>query len=146
MLLWDEDEEGTILFHSVIFNSVVVTYWWHPLEVVLRWLNRRLELLYTCVPFHTVWFRLLNVTVYQNTIVGWAEAGGEQGQGADRSGEGKAGSHTHTHTCLNTSNLDPESEFWPNFDPDPDTGFLLSILKEKFKNNFRENDFLIFLT
>ena len=26
MLLWDEDEYGTVLFHSVIFNSVTVLY------------------------------------------------------------------------------------------------------------------------
>ena len=145
MLLWDKDEEGTILFHSVIFNSVVVTYWWHPLAVVLRWLNRRLELLYTCVPFHTVWFRLLNVISEYNCRLswGWRRAGSRSWP--VRRGLGR---HTHTHTCLNTLNLDPESEFWPNFDPDPDTGFLLSILKEKFKNNFtvEKNNFLIFVT
>ena len=45
---------------------------------------------------------------------------------------------------LNTLNLDPDPGFWPNLDPDLDAGpdpdpgkYYLSILKEKYQNNFR---------
>ena len=37
----------------------------------------------------------------------------------------------------NTLNLDPNSEFWPNLNPDPGLP-MLSILKEKIKNNLRQ--------
>ena len=43
----------------------------------------------------------------------------------------------------NTWNFDLDPGFWPNLDPNPDPGLycVLSILKEKIQNNFREKLF-----
>ena len=42
----------------------------------------------------------------------------------------------------NTLNLDPDPGLWPNLDSDPDPGlYVLSILKEKILNYFREKLF-----
>ena len=42
----------------------------------------------------------------------------------------------------NTLNLDPDPGLWPNLDLDPDPGlYVLSILKEKIQNYFREKLF-----
>ena len=45
----------------------------------------------------------------------------------------------------NTLHLDPDSEFWPHFDPDPDPGLCYQFCIENVKIIIEEDNFLFFL-
>ena len=44
-----------------------------------------------------------------------------------------------------TLHLDPDSEFWPHFDPDPDPGLCYQFCIENVKIIIEEDNFLFFL-
>ena len=45
----------------------------------------------------------------------------------------------------NTLHLDPDSEFWPHLDPDPDPGLCYQFCIENVKIIIEEDNFLFFL-